>query len=376
MFTPEREPHPAVSEIKYLMQPVMFTPDEAYTSADCVRVAIDEVCGFHMTVQNRYVFSTLDHLVWSWSLTSNRSSEPIRRSSFKVNGPNVYIDLESVISRVTTLEKSRPAKGNSYYLNLHGCLKEDATWAKAGHIVMTQQFQLKFVFPKTIPRKVPAALSLTKVSWRIEDAKILVESSGEEGTTKLLTLDPKTGGIESYYAQTGENMLQEGLMLNFVRAATDNDKGGFEQPIEFLFPGTNYEFLFGILHNVDEFSYWARWKHVGLDASAPPSLECADLRIRHNAEQNQIHARAFCHVLNPKHKTTLFDVEIDYNIWGDGRVRVEFRVDPTPAVKFVSSLPRVGVQMALVSDSAVECCCWSSFFADTKLAKYTVLAVQ
>jgi beta-galactosidase/beta-glucuronidase len=232
---------------------------------------------------------------------------------------------------------------------LIGFLQADNSWAEAGHILVTQQFPLKFIFANPIPAKVSEPERLTgQVGWRIYNAKVLVECSKNEDTIKVLTLDPKTGGVESYYSPKGNNMLQDALLPNFVRAATDNDKGGLEQPIDFLFPGANYEILFGILHNIDEFSYWSRWKYIGLSASAPPQIECVDLRMRRLADQHQVLARAICHVINPKHKTTLFDVQIDYHIWGDGRVRVHYTVEPTAVVRPVSSLPRVGAHLALL----------------------------
>ena len=145
MFTPEREEHPAVAEIRYLMQPVVFTPREPFASAQCVRVQVteDHKAGIHLSIENRYVFSTLEHLDWTWKMTSNRSSEPIRAGSFELKDPggktDIFVNLESVISRIVILEKTRPSGGNSYFLNLRGLLNEDTAWAEAGHVLVTQQ---------------------------------------------------------------------------------------------------------------------------------------------------------------------------------------------------------------------------------------------
>lgn len=358
MFTPEREPHPAVAEIRYLIRPVVFEPNEAFTDSECVRISVVEeknMAGIHLSVQNRYSFSSLDHLHWTWTLTSNRSTDPIRRGTFQLNDPagdkEIYIDLESVVTRVVLLEKSRPSQGNSFFLNLQGALKEDTSWARAGHVLVNQQIPIKFVFTKPIPRKPEGPAPPTPpVSWRLGDGKVIIESSEKGVKMKLLEIDPKTGGIDSLFTPSGENLLAGPLLPNFTRAATDNDKGGLEQPLEFLFPGIDFQYLFGVFHNLDEFSYWTRWKLIGLDASAPPVVECFDLRIRHDTAQTQVHARASCRVRSPVHDTTLFNIQIDYNIWGNGKVRAQYGVKPTPSVhRLNTSLPRVGVQMIVVS---------------------------
>lgn len=356
MFTPEREPHPAVAEIRYLMQPVMFTPNGAFASAECVRVEVtkdNRVSGLRLSITNRYVFSTLEHLEWSWTMTSNRSPEPIRKETFELNDAegksDVCIDLESVISRILVLEKSRPSRGNSYFLNLQGILKEDSTWAKAGHVLIAQQIPVKFVFAKPASRKKNEAKPLERVSWKLEGGKAIIERPEKGGPKKLVVLDPQSGGIDSIFGPSGENLLAGTILPNFSRAATDNDRGGLEQPIEFLFPGTHIQYLFGILHNLDEFSYWSRWNHVGLDASAPPVIECADLKMSQNSDQTQVLARASCHAVSPLYGTTLFDIEIKYTVWGSGHINVHYHVVPTPVVRRISSLPRVGIKMAVVS---------------------------
>lgn len=358
MFTPDRDPHPAVAEIRHLMQPVVFHPNDSFVDSECVRISVDEsqsVARAHFSVQNRYFFSKLEHLDWTWSLTSNRSADPIRRGTFDLSDAKgekgICVDLESVISRVVLLEKSRPARGNSYLLSLHGFLKEDATWAAAGHVLVTQQFPLKFVFSRPIPRKIPELPPALPVSWRVSEGKVHVVRQDEDGTssTKLLLLDLKTGGIESIYDTSGENMLETPLLPSFTRAATDNDKGGFEQPLEFIIPGFRFHYIAGFLHSLEDFSYWNRWKLVGVDASTRLAVECSDLRMRHTGSLTQVHARAFCHIKNPVLGKTLFDVQIDYHVWGDGKIRAQYKVDPTPELRPILSLPRVGVHMCLAA---------------------------
>ena len=346
MFTPDREPHPAVAEIRYLMQPVIFTPTNG--GANSMHIAVTEsnyVSASTFSVCNRYAFLTLDHLSWSWTLTSNRYNEPISEGTFVLK--NVYrkmvasVSLETAIEEVLSLESSRPFKGNSYFLNLRGHLKEDSSWAKAGHLVVKQQFSVDFVFAKPIARHATEQDLSLPISWRMCDDMIHIENKIGECVQKLLVLDPETGGIASLFGPTDGDVLAEQISPNFVRPATDNDKGGLEHTIQWFFPGTNIDPFFGIAYR--KFSYFTRWRKVGLSASTPPVMECIDLRIHHIADQ--VRADAVCRVRSKVKGTTLFEVQINYNVWGDGRVRIQYHVQPTSELKHVSSLPRVGISM-------------------------------
>eukprot|EP00977_Amphora_coffeiformis_P012109 scaffold2989_cov184-Amphora_coffeaeformis.AAC.5 len=348
MFTPDREPHPAVAEIRYLMQPVSFEPTDTCGGTDSVRIRVtasNYVSAPTFSVCNRYVFLSLDHLSWSWSLTSNRHSEPIGHGTFDVK--NIYrkkvasVSLESTIDEVLSLERTRPFKGNSYFLCLRGHLKEDSSWAKAGHLVVEQQFSINFLFANPIGRSATEQDISLPISWRMYDDMIHIENKIGECAQKLLVLDPETGGIATLFGPTDGDVLAEQIVPNFVRPATDNDKGGLEQTIRWLSPLMDLCYFFGF--TLRAFSYFSRWKKVGLCASTPPVMECIDLRIHHVADQ--VRADALCHVRSKVDGTVLLKVQIYYNVWGDGRLKVTYHVQPTSVLKQLTSLPRVGVSM-------------------------------
>lgn len=355
MFTPERDPHPAVAEIKYLMSPVAFLPKESYVDADCLRIKVDMYhTSVRFDVKNRYTFSPLNHLDWSWSLTSNRANGPIRGGTFTVSGSesklDALVDLDSVLSRVVLLEKSRPASGNSYFLNLQGALKRDATWAKAGYVIVAQQFAVKFMFPNLVPEKVTVRKTPSiPLSWKHEGNTLRIERtvSGIESRTVAI-FDKQIGALVSYSPVT-DNLLAGPLVPNFTRAATDNDKGGLEQPLEFLFPGMKLQYLFGLLHNLDKFSYWSRWKLVGLDAAAPPAMQCSDMRVKEGTDRTYLDVEVDSEIRCVAQAMTLFHVRIVYRVFTNGRMRVNYHVEPTSAVARITSLPRVGVNLQVLS---------------------------
>ena len=336
------------------MQPVQFTPEDSDGSSAVV-IEMNDDPGVHLSVQNRYSFLNLDHLDWTWAMTSNRSPQPVQTGSFFLKdaegGQDTFVILQSAISIVVELEKSRPVKGNSYFLRLEGSLKEDTSWGKAGRVVTTQQLPLTFAFRKPISFRLPVpprndppeqVLSLP-ITYRSVNDMIHIERPDENGPVTLAVLDPSTGGIESIFSRSGEDMLVEQVLPNFVRAATDNDNGGLENLVRFFFPNFNIKHILGNANK--HFSFASHWRRVGLDPSSPPTVTCYDLRMRHVA--NQVFARAYCEIKNQTNEKILFLLQIDYNVWGDGRLRVHYHLTPTDAFQGVVSLPRVGVHMGV-----------------------------
>lgn len=115
MFTPEREPHPVVAEIRCLMQPVVSTPVEASASAECVRVEVMEdyhVGGLRLPVNSRHVFSALEHLKWSWTKTSNRrrSNQKSTLISVEESKCKLNVALGSMPVRITYIARYECAK--------------------------------------------------------------------------------------------------------------------------------------------------------------------------------------------------------------------------------------------------------------------------
>jgi hypothetical protein len=87
MFGPDREPHPAVAEIKFLQQPVAFSSlDGPLGEITPLLVAVTSSlkASVALRITNRYDFRNLTNLSWLWELTSDRSDKPIRSTSFEL----------------------------------------------------------------------------------------------------------------------------------------------------------------------------------------------------------------------------------------------------------------------------------------------------
>lgn len=238
LFCREREPHPAVAEIKYLQQPVdMFVSGSQH---DCITVHVaknrtrivslieqDSSSPVSLQVRNRYVFRDLSHLSWAWKLVSDRSQEALLEGRAANENDISSIDLNPATRKVRELEElPRGASCNGYFLNIEGFLNAKQSWADAGHPIVAKQFSVQFIFEEDppVPRNDALAkpeLEPLKLQETLETIQI---SNGN--SDPFVVFDKFTGGIKSIKWGDTDILCGDGLNPNFTRATTDNDRGG------------------------------------------------------------------------------------------------------------------------------------------------------
>jgi len=304
-----------------------------------------------LRVENRCSFLDLSHLAWSWILKSSRSTEIIRSERFHVPGEHsveeVELRLDSVVSRVRVLEKSKPLLGNTYFLLVRGFLNKDSSWADAGHVVVTHQFEIVFDFGESIA-PIP---SMAYLSRRGDSLESLVTSDSIEvfrivdGVAFSLASFSKNSGALVSFSPQGRNVLHQPLLPNFVRAATDNDKGGMELTLDFMLVPKWAQNLVQRIRGTEDFSHFSQWKMVGLDGSSPLKFNCQRLRITDSSNSAMVGIVALISVLSPDGRAELFKVKLHYTVFDDGRIRVSNHVTPQLALRRTPSLPRVGLSM-------------------------------
>jgi beta-galactosidase len=369
MFSPDREPHPSVSEIRFLQQPAHVTTALIHESPRVNEVGPIVVgvsskkaeVSASLHVWNRYMFQDLSHLTWSWELKSNRSVDAIRCGQLPVSslGGPVRVSLNDVVTRVRSQERSRPPHvRNTYWLNIRGVLKADTTWADAGHIVVRQQFCIEFQFDDdvvslfkasnvTIP--CPAVLE-TRVNDSNTSIDVYRGVPDEAMSSQLLvSIDKGTGTLVFYAPQGGRNLLVpgQGLEPNFVRAVTDNDRGGLELALNFLLIPSWAQRIWYTLYGFHKCSYASHWKFVGLDAVSPPKMGCARIRVNDRSITDTVGIVALCTVVAPATSVALIKIKLHYTIYSDGRVRISNHVRALRPLRRTPSLPRVGMRMSL-----------------------------
>jgi beta-galactosidase len=356
MFGPDREPHPAVAEIKFLQQPVAFSSlDGPLGEITPLLVAVTSSlkASVALRITNRYDFRNLGHISWLWELTSDRSDKPIRVTSFELadqdGSGGLVLKLDGAMKRVELLEFTRPTQGNSYFLNIRGFLRENTSWADACHTLVTQQFPVKFVFEKSPPcKEVKPPKRSAKLEVTEDATTVEVFRDTDGGSTPLVILNKQTGAIISY-APSGKNIINGAMQPNFTRASTDNDNGGIELALDFMFPIKGFTHIFALLRGYEDFSHDSRWRTVDLHQRSPPKAVCQGVSVRENKEEGVVDIVAECSVVQAMKGGELFKMTMRYRIFSDGRVQILQRLMPQSILRRTPSIPRVGMKLVLDS---------------------------
>ncbi len=241
----DRRPHPAIHEAKKAYQPVtaaLSGPEAAVfyepEAAGSVRIAIT----------NGYVFSDLSDLSLSWELAED--GRPIASGSIDeiavLPGQTRELEVPIPLSAVMREPSSPPAyppaalvmrqaeTGGELVLTVRFLLKEDRSWASAGHEVAWEQF----ILSPPVDRATRDAGNRGERKLTPTDQAGADAAQGDEGfevTDDGRVVAVRNGGWRVMVSiRTGElisisgdgvEFLSSPLGFNFYRAPTDNDFG-------------------------------------------------------------------------------------------------------------------------------------------------------
>ena len=204
LVSPDRDVQPELYEVKYQYQSVWFTADDS------------KLLGETIDVYNENNFLNLNDFDVTWTLTED--GKEIGSGKLSAEDTNIA-GRESGNIKVpyrASMPEEKKA-GAEYYLNLSVQLKEDTEWAKAGHEVAYEQFQ--------IPAEV------TKVEPTI-NKNVTVDDSAEDvikvsGTDFGFEVEKATGTLKNYVYK-GETLLTSGPVPNYWRGILNNDNGNYD----------------------------------------------------------------------------------------------------------------------------------------------------
>ena len=191
----DRTPKPAVYEHKHVVQPV--------------NVTMADGDNLQWKIKNRYFFHDLSHLAGSWSLLANG----VEISNGKVGA--IEVPAGQSKSLPITLEKPEIVPGTEYVLQTRFALAEDQSWAKAGHVVSTNEFILPWSVAAN-QKSTPDGLVAVKET----DAMIVISANSRSHSfskQNLTLVSMKSGAQE---------ILASPVVPNFWRPLTDNDRAG------------------------------------------------------------------------------------------------------------------------------------------------------
>lgn len=204
LVSSDRDVQPELYEVKYQYQSVWFTADDS------------KLLGETIDVYNENNFLNLNDFDVTWTLTED--GKAIGSGKLSAEDTNLAGRESGTIKvpyRASMPEEKKA--GAEYYLNLSVQLKEDTEWAKAGHEVAYEQFQ--------IPAEV------TKVEPTV-NTNVTVDESAEDvikvsGTDFSFEVEKATGTLKNYVYK-GETLLTSGPVPNYWRGILNNDNGNYD----------------------------------------------------------------------------------------------------------------------------------------------------
>ncbi len=285
---PDRTPSPGFIELKKVMEPVT--------------VEAEDLAAGRFRVTNRYDFLALDHLICSWRLTANGRVA----ASGTLPAPDIAAGHSGTID--VPLEKpARPEPGARYDLVLSFSLAADEAWAERGHEVAWEQFRLPWEADSSTPPERSAG-RLT-----VEDRPDTIEVQGD---AFRVTFDRVRGRMTSWEVQ-GRPLLREGPLLEFNRAATDNDRGKI-----------------GVADS---------WRQSSLHDLRHRAGEAA-VEVSDDAVMVTIPSR----IAPPSLADRIIEATYVYTVRANGVVELETSGTPTGA--WPESLPRIGLSLTLPAE--------------------------
>jgi beta-galactosidase len=279
LVSPDRVPHPGLLEVQHV-----------YQNVHCRLV---EPAQREVEIRNGFDFTNLkDIATGTWRLVAD--GVELQRGTL----PELDIAPRQTLRVAVPVQPFAPEPGIRYFLELGFPLRHDTCWAKAGHRLAWDQFEL--------PDQRPGpTLVLTGMPQWEQNADRVVVRAGR----LVATFDKRAGTFAALEFQ-GVGLIERPLGPDFWRAPTDNDRGRKNDKSQ------------GI------------WRNAAHDARLESFAAQAD------PAQHAVVVRA--DFVLP---SVACRWQTRYTVYASGDVLVEARF--TPGKKRLPTLPRLGMQMAL-----------------------------
>ncbi len=217
LVAPDRQPHPALLEVKKVYQPARFELAET-VSGDRPEVKV--------RLTNKYDFLNLEPETFliHWKLLKDGKQVADASSACPLVEPWKSAELKIILPEAVQEEEGE------FFLNLELRNRKDLArgLVPAGHAVASEQLKIKDSRPalnrplSTGPEAAKAGIKLPAL--KIKESKTRPGELIVSGRDFVLTFNRSEGRLTSYRFKEIE-LLKEGPQPNFWRAPTDNDFG-------------------------------------------------------------------------------------------------------------------------------------------------------
>ena len=195
LVNPDRGPHPAMAEVKYVHQNVGFE-------------AIDAASG-KFRITNRFYFTNLKKYRIHYSVLANGKT---------IKNGNVSLDIAPQGSKEFTVSVNglKVQPGTDYFVNFSVTTTEPEALIPAGYEIAYDQFQLP--------------VQAEKSTYKANGPALKIATQGDEfivSSSKVNFVFNKNSGLVTSYRVNGTEYFKDGFGIqpNFWRAPTDNDYG-------------------------------------------------------------------------------------------------------------------------------------------------------
>ena len=296
---PDRSPHPAMYEVKYLQQPVTVE----WQSAGHYR---------NVVVRNWYHFSSLHDLETTLRAYSYDGVE-----MFEFNIKLQFVaPCEQHVIDVYSLMLSRTRKENLSFVALINFVfqaRVDTDWCSAGFEIARSQLILPKFYSHNNRMHFRSLQCPLELCVRQNKDVLTIETSGGLGCSFA-----KSGiyaGLLHELRFGASQMIHGPIFPCFWRACTDNDRGG------------------------EALSFSSRWSHAGLNSLKVVNEPRVSFLSNTEGFCVESHFSLAPHGIEAKRMT---DVRMTHTIKPSGEIRLDTAIDVN---RYIPELPRVGLRL-------------------------------
>ncbi|CAH9085204.1 unnamed protein product, partial [Cuscuta epithymum] len=294
---PDRTPHPALYEVKFVYQPI--------------KVLFDNNNG-NIEIKNANFFITTEDLEFHWLLHGDGCELGSGTLGVLTIEPQATHRIQWECGPWYSLWSSSTV--SDFFLTIIAKLLHSKRWANGGHLISSTQ-----LFLPAKPESIPDTIKNSKAAVFVDNHDDMIKLG--HGCSWEIIFNKKMGTIECW--KIGEILvMHKGILPCFWRAPTDNDKGGEQNSYLARWKAANLQDLKFL---VDNFTVESETGHV-------VKIRIAYTGIPTN-DSNALSA-----------SSPSFRVHMLYSIYGSGDVILECNVEPRSDLP---PLPRVGIEFQL-----------------------------
>ncbi|KAA6348904.1 Beta-galactosidase [termite gut metagenome] len=195
LITPDRKPHPGLSEVKKVYQDILFHAKDLEKGI--------------ITIENRFLYNDLKNYDFKWELIKNGK----KTAEGKLDVTQVSLTKKDILIFLPTIAKEA---GAECFLNIFAYTKTATEMIPASHEIAREQF----AFPTNDYFAENQSFSSSGIEVVKDDDKTIVLKAGE--TT--VAFNKQNGNLDNY-SYGRKRLLTSGIQPDFWRAPTDNDFG-------------------------------------------------------------------------------------------------------------------------------------------------------